>query len=73
MDQPKNTSKNLLHVLNGARSKTKANIERGIECIDFEGFDQVRIERSIGLSRGGRSTSYPRVSLKHSNTLTPFV
>jgi hypothetical protein len=33
------------------RSKTKANIERGIECIGFEGFDQVRNERSIGLLR----------------------
>jgi len=35
------------------------NIERGIECIAFEGFNQVRIERSIGVSRGDPSTSYP--------------
>jgi hypothetical protein len=33
--------------------------ERGIECIGFECFNQVRIERSIGLSRGDPSTSYP--------------
>jgi len=34
-------------------------IERGIECIGFEGFDQVGIERSIGVLRGGPNTSYP--------------
>jgi hypothetical protein len=34
-------------------------IERGIECIGFEGFNQVRIEGSIGVSKRGPSTSYP--------------
>jgi hypothetical protein len=34
-------------------------IERGIECIGFEGFDLVGIERSIGVLRGGPNTSYP--------------
>jgi len=34
-------------------------IERGIECIGFECFNQVRIERSIRVSRGDPSTSYP--------------
>ena len=34
-------------------------IERGIECISFECFNQVRIERSIRVSRGDPSTSYP--------------
>jgi len=33
--------------------------EKGIEGIGFEGFGQVRIERSIGVSRGDLSTSYP--------------
>ena len=37
-------------------------IERGIECIAFEGFNQVRIERSIRVSRGDPSTSYPCAS-----------
>jgi len=31
-------------------------IERGIECIDFECFNQVRIKRSIRVSRGDPST-----------------
>jgi hypothetical protein len=35
------------------------DIERGIECIGFEGFDQVRIEGSMEVSRGDPSTSYP--------------
>jgi hypothetical protein len=34
-------------------------IERGIECIGFKCFNQVRIERSIRVSRGDPSTSYP--------------
>ena len=34
-------------------------IERGIECIGFECFNQIRIERSIRVSRGDPSTSYP--------------
>ena len=34
-------------------------IERAIECIGFKGFHLVRIERSIRVSRGGPSTSYP--------------
>ena len=33
--------------------------KRGIECIGFECFNQVRIERSIRVSRGDPSTSYP--------------
>jgi hypothetical protein len=60
VNQPRNTSKDPLHVPNGpmTRSKTKAN-KRGIECIGFECFNQVRIERSIRVSRGDPSTSYP--------------
>jgi hypothetical protein len=34
-------------------------IERGIECIGFECFNQVIIERSIRVSKGDPSTSYP--------------
>jgi hypothetical protein len=34
-------------------------IQRGIECIGFECFKQVRIERSIRVSKGDPSTSYP--------------
>jgi hypothetical protein len=34
-------------------------IKRGIECIGFECFNQVRIEMSIRVSRGDPSTSYP--------------
>jgi hypothetical protein len=34
-------------------------IERGNECFGFEGFDHIGIEGSIGISRGGSSTSYP--------------
>jgi hypothetical protein len=34
-------------------------IKRGIECIGFECFNQVRIERSIRVSRGDPSISYP--------------
>jgi len=34
-------------------------IKRGTECIGFECFNQVRIERSIRVSRGDPSTSYP--------------
>jgi hypothetical protein len=33
-------------------------IERDIEYISFEGFDQVRFEGSIGVSEGGLNTSY---------------
>ena len=49
MDQPRNTSKDQLHVPNGLMTWSKTDIERGIECIDFESFDQVRIEGSIGV------------------------
>ena len=34
-------------------------IERGNECIGFEGFNQDKIARTIGVSRGDPSTSYP--------------
>ena len=37
------------------------DIERRIECFGFEGFHQVKIERSIGVLRGDPSTSYPCV------------
>jgi len=33
-------------------------IERDIEYISFEGFDQVRFEGSIGVSEGSLNTSY---------------
>jgi len=33
--------------------------DKGIECIGFECFNQVRIERFIRVSRGYPSTSYP--------------
>jgi hypothetical protein len=49
VDQPRNTNKDQLHVPNGLMTWSKTNIERGIECIDFESFDQVRIEGSIGV------------------------
>ena len=39
----------------------RKGIERVIECIGFEGFNQVKIERSIGVSKGGPNTSYPYV------------
>jgi hypothetical protein len=58
VDQPKNTSKDPLHVPNGPMVQDKG-IERGIECIGFEGFDKFRMERSIEVSRGRFSTSYP--------------
>ena len=58
-DQPRNTSKDPLHVPNGPMTRSKTDIKRRIECIGFEGFHQVRIERSIGVSRGDPSTSYP--------------
>jgi len=32
--------------------------DKGIECIGFEGFNQVRFERSIRASRGGPSISF---------------
>jgi hypothetical protein len=35
------------------------DIERGIGCIGFEGFDQVRFEKPIRVLKGGPSTSYP--------------
>ena len=35
------------------------DIKRRIECIGFEGFHQVRIGRSMGVSRGDPTTSYP--------------
>jgi hypothetical protein len=44
VDQPKNTSKDPLHVPNGPMVQDKG-IERGIECIGFEGFDKVRMEK----------------------------
>ena len=64
MDQPRNTSKDPLHVPNGPMTWSNdlvqdKDIERGIECIGFECFNQVRIERSIRVSRGDPSTSYP--------------
>ena len=33
--------------------------DKGIECIGFESFNQVRIEGSIGVSKRGPNTSYP--------------
>jgi hypothetical protein len=45
------------------------DIERGIECIGFKGFDQVRFEGSIGVSRGGPSTSYPFARGAQSNLI----
>jgi hypothetical protein len=59
VNQPRNTSKDPLHVPNGPMIRSKTGIKRGIECIGFESFNQVRIERSITVSRGDPSTSYP--------------
>ena len=42
-------------------------IERDIECIGFEGFDKVRFEGSIEVSKGSVSTSYPCVRVAQSN------
>jgi hypothetical protein len=44
-------------------------IERGIQCIGLEGFDQVRLEWSIRVSRGGPNTSYPYARGAHSNLI----
>ena len=59
MDQPRNTCKDPLHVSNGpmTRSKTKT-LKKGIRCIRFEDFNQVKIARTIGVSRGDSTTSY---------------
>jgi len=35
------------------------SLRKGIECIGFEVFNQVKFEGSIGVSRGGLNTSYP--------------
>jgi len=54
VDQPRNTSKDPLHVSKWSNDSVQdKGIERGIECIGFEGFDEVRIKRFIGVSRGG--------------------
>jgi hypothetical protein len=45
------------------------SIKRGIECIDFEGFDQVRFEGSIEASREGLRTSYPYARGAQSNLI----
>jgi len=42
-----------------SNDSVQLGVQRGIECIGFEGFNQVRIEGSIGVSRGGPSISYP--------------
>ena len=46
------------------------DIERRIECIGFEGFHQVKIERSIGLSRGDPST---KVSMCNKGPIQPYL
>jgi hypothetical protein len=43
--------------------------EKGIECIGFEGFDQVKFEGSIGVSRGGPNISFPCVRGAQSNLI----
>jgi len=60
VDQPRNISKDPLHVSKWSNDSVQdKGIERGIECIGFERFNQVIIERSIRVSRGVPTTSYP--------------
>jgi hypothetical protein len=62
-DQPNtniNHAKDLLEV---------SSFAKGIECIGFEGFDQVRFEGLIGVSKGEPSTSYPCVRGSQSNLI----
>jgi len=47
-----------LHCITCSKLSNDSVQDKGIECIGFEGFDLVRIERSIGVLRGGPSTSY---------------
>ena len=60
-DQPRNTTKDPLHVPNGpmTRSKTKALKEVMNALVLKELKDKVRIAWTIGISRGDPSTSYP--------------
>jgi len=60
VDQPRNTSKDPLHVPNGpmTQSQTKA-LKEALNALVFECLNQVRIERSIRVSRGDPSISYP--------------
>jgi len=48
------------------RSKIKA-LKDALNAIGFEGFDQVRFQGSIGVSKGGLSTSYPCARVAQSN------
>jgi hypothetical protein len=60
VDQPRNTSKDPLHVPNSpmTRSKTKT-LKEALNALVFKGFNKVRFEASIRVSRGGPSTFYP--------------
>jgi len=59
-DQPRNTSKNPLHISNGVmtRSKTKA-LKEALNALVLNVSTKSKIERSIRVSRGDPSTSYP--------------
>jgi len=72
VDQPINTNKDPLHVLNGPMtwSKTKA-LKKDIECIGFEGFDRVRFKGSIRTSRGGLHIFYPCAKGSNSTLFGP--
>jgi hypothetical protein len=60
VDQLRNTSKDPLHVSNGpmTRSKTKA-LKEALNALVLNVSTKSKIERSIRVSRGDPSTSYP--------------
>jgi hypothetical protein len=60
MDQPRNTSKDPLHISNGVmtRSKTKA-LKEALNALVLNVSTKSKIERSIRVSREDPSTSYP--------------
>ena len=59
VDKPRNTRNTITCSKWSNDLVQDKDIERGIECIGFESFNQVRIERSIGVSRDDPSTFYP--------------
>jgi len=57
VDKPRKTGKDACSKWSNDLVQEKG-IEKGIECIDFKGFDQVRFEGSIKVLRRGPNTSY---------------
>jgi hypothetical protein len=58
VDQPKNISSVICSKWSNDSVQDKY-IEKDIECIGYEDFDQVRNKISIRVSRGGLNTFYP--------------